>query len=468
MEIPPSLQSFSKRRRKGIQKHARLMVWVILGAALKILAASPQEPSSLSLSDAVQMALQQNPALEEARSRSESAAARSEQARSQRLPGVGFGEAFTHGNNPVYVFGTLLEQGKFGSGNFALDSLNNPASYSNFRSTLDLSLPVFNRHQTSSLIRQADLGEQQAQAQMRLTQQQVRFEAVRHYYGVQLARKSLETAQEAVRAAEADVERLQNLFEQGMVVASDLLAMKVQLAEFRHQQVEAEGMLAKAFASLNNTLGQPVGWRPDLTVQLEERAFSLPPADDLIQQTLQGHPDYQTAQLEMEKRRQEVRAARGGYLPDFSLFAEYGNSSQDLSSGSSDFTVGAKLRWQIIDFGRSARVREAAAALDAARARQRQVADALSLQVYRALQDFRTAQERLEVSRGVVEQGREALRITRDRYEAGLTDVTELLRAQTALVRALLDLQSSRYGLLLGYAQVLLASGQLEDIGPFE
>jgi len=65
----------------------------------------------LSLEQAVQIALSNNPVIDAARSGQSLAASQLAEARAARLPSVQFSESFTHSNNPVFVFGSLLEQG---------------------------------------------------------------------------------------------------------------------------------------------------------------------------------------------------------------------------------------------------------------------------------------------------------------------------------------------------------------------
>jgi len=54
-----------------------------------------------------------------------------------------------------------------------------------------------------------------------------------------------------------------------------------------------------------------------------------------------------------------------------------------------------------------------------------------------------------------------------DRYENGLTTITELLRAQTALVGARLALLAAHHQVISGYAELLRSTGGLHEIDPF-
>jgi outer membrane protein TolC len=54
-----------------------------------------------------------------------------------------------------------------------------------------------------------------------------------------------------------------------------------------------------------------------------------------------------------------------------------------------------------------------------------------------------------------------------DRYHEGLTTITEVLRAETALVRARMNVLAARHDYYIGYANVLLTSGRLTDVQAF-
>jgi outer membrane protein TolC len=136
-------------------------------------------------------------------------------------------------------------------------------------------------------------------------------------------------------------------------------------------------------------------------------------------------------------------------------------------SGSSDYTIGASLTFNVFDLGRRARLKQARSAESLATAEREDLANRIQLDVVRAYQQYTSARERLFVAGRAVNQATETLRIVQDRYQEGLTTITEVLRAQTALVRSRMNLLAARYDHYVGYAQVLLATGRLNDVQPF-
>jgi outer membrane protein len=425
------------------------------------------EPETLTLSQAVDGALKNNPLIRITLAGREIADAQLREARAGWFPLLQFSETFTRGNNPVFVFGSLLEQARFSQQNFQLSALNNPDPLSNFRTAITLRQTLFDQLQTYTRVSQARLGQQQADLQKAMVEQQVRFEVIRAYYGVLVAHAKKGVAEEAVKMAESVVKWTRDRFQNGLVVQSDLLAAEVQLAEFRQQQIDAVGDVAVAYAALNTMMGLPVETSQNVTGGLAEKRFEGVQREELIRLALTHRPDYVRAGNNIQLNKEGVIGAKREVLPRLDLFGNYGLSGKDLSSGSSDYAFGASLTFNLFDPGRNARIGKARAAESMAAAEQEHLANQIRLEVARAYQQHVSARERLIVAGQAIDQALETLRIIQNRYREGLTTITEVLRAETALVRARLNLVAARYDHYVSYAHVLLSVGKLTDIQPF-
>jgi outer membrane protein len=421
----------------------------------------------LTLVDAVEIALRRNPLTRATSGGRQLADADLSEARSHRLPTLEATGSLIRSNNPVFVFGSLLEQGRFGPANFAIDSLNHPDAINNFRSSLTLRFPVSDQRETQTRIATARIQQQQAEQQTSLVEQRIRFEVVKSYYGVLLSRAKVRVAEEAVKTAEADVKRARDLVETGLVVQSDLLAARVQLSQFRQQQIQMTGELATALAALNVALGLPVETPQEPLGELVDRRFTIDRVEVLSSQALQSRPDYQRALLSSKATTAQLHGARGEWLPRVDAFVTAGRSSEHFTNGSGDYAAGATVSFNLFDAGRNSRIARACAAQSIANAEQEQLANQIRFEVVRAYQQYVAARERLEVVVEVSAQASETLRIVQDRYHAGITTITELLHAETALVQARSDSLAARYDQYLSYANVLLATGQLNDVRVF-
>lgn len=422
---------------------------------------------ALTLPLAVDLALKTNPLTRATASGREIADAQVQQARAGRLPQVQLSETLANGNNPVFVFGSLLEQGRFTQQNFNLPLLNNPDPVSNFRFGVTVRAPLFDQWQSATRIKRAQLGQQQASAQTSQVEQQIRFETLRSFYGLLLAQAKKEVSDEAVKLAESDVKLSRDRVEAGTSVVSDLLAAEVQLAEARQQSIQTDGDILTAEAALNTAMGLPVNTSQRITGQLVEKKFDLADQEELVRRALENRPDLNRSGLMARSSEVQVQGARNEFLPRVDVFANLGASRHNFVNGSGDYTIGASVTFNLFDAGRNARIAEARAAANLAASEEQHLANQIRFEVVRAYQQFVSARERLKVAERIIAQASEALRITQDRYQAGLTTITEVLRAETTLTRARLIVLSARHDYYVGYASVLLATGKMTDVQPF-
>ena len=121
-------------------------------------AAQNGDATVLSLEQAVRVALQNNSLLKASELSVDAAQARVRLATSAYLPKLSFDHTLTRGNNPVYVFGSLLTQRRFTEENLALDRLNVPPPLSNFQNRFSATQSLFDFGRTSSLVAQSRVG----------------------------------------------------------------------------------------------------------------------------------------------------------------------------------------------------------------------------------------------------------------------------------------------------------------------
>jgi outer membrane protein TolC len=102
-----------------------------------------------------------------------------------------------------------------------------------------------------------------------------------------------------------------------------------------------------------------------------------------------------------------------------------------------NWLASVSVRWNLFNgFGDKARIDEAKYMLRRSQAEGDRTGSAIRLEVRRAWADLRAANQRIEVARAAVEEAQESLRITQNRYAAGLNNVTDLLRNETAVLDA--------------------------------
>src|SRR5262249_17894919 len=143
------------------------------------------------------------------------------------LPKVSFDYNITRGNNPVYVFGTLLTQGRFTAGNFALSSLNHPTPLTNFQNRFSLNQSLFDFGRTRKAVTRSRVGQDLSETELEKTRQDLIFRVFKSYFETLLAKEIVRVAEDAEKSAAADRKKAETLFEAGLAVESDLLSVQV-------------------------------------------------------------------------------------------------------------------------------------------------------------------------------------------------------------------------------------------------
>ncbi len=425
-------------------------------------------PPKLELDDAVDKALANNPQTKVSDSRLKVADLKIKEAKTGRQPFMQFSQSVIQSNNPVFVFGSLLEQGRFGASNFAVDSLNNPNGLTNFRSLVSGRMPLFDQRQTKARVDLASTAKSQAELQAEAVRQQLRFEVVRNFYGSVLGKEMLKVSDEALRSAEANRKKTKDMVDVGMTTDADLLAAEVELANAGQQKLEAESGLTVTTAALNLLLGDKPELDRDIIGDLQEKYFPLDDQDELIRTAFANRPDYLSSELAIKNSKRQTKAVKDLDLPRVDAFGNFGYSSPYIANGSTDYTVGVSLTYTLFDAGRKARTEQAVEAETLAESEKQVLASQISLSVVRAFQDHKTAKAKIQVSIKSITQAEESLRIVQDRYKFGLTTFNEVIRSESALVRAKHNLLTARYEYYVSYASLLLATGRLTDVRLFD
>jgi outer membrane protein len=458
------------RNREYARRVVPALFTALLAAMSSATAAVAQAvlPVNLKLEIAIERALATDPQIKVSDSRTKIADLKINEAKAGKLPFAQFSQSVIRSNNPVFVFGSLLEQGRFGASNFALDSLNNPNGLFNFRTLVGAQMPLFDQRQTSSRVTQAELAKKQTELQAESGRQQLRFDVIRTFYGVVLGREMVKANDEAVRSAEANRKKARDMADVGLTTDADFLAAEVELANAGQQRLEAENELTTNVAALNLMLGEKPDAAREPAADLSEKYFPIDDQDALIRTALENRPDYLRTELAIQNSREQTKAIRDQRLPRVDAFGNVGYSSPYIANGSTDYTVGLSLTYTLFDAGRKSRVAQVTEAETVAGAEKQVLANQISLGVVRALQNYKTARAKIQVSIKSIAQADEALRIVQDRYKSGLTTFNEVIRAEAALLRSKHNLLTARYDYYVGYAAVLLATGRLNDVRLFD
>jgi outer membrane protein TolC len=442
-------------------KWSVLLIWSLLSLPL----AAQQK---LSLSEAVARALEDNPDLAVDAPGQQAARSEFKASRAGYLPRIDFEQSYLAGDNPVFVFGTLLTQRRFTAENFALPLLNNPSAIDNLQTRATVQQNIWDFGRTRNRREQAQLGIEMADQFHEEHQRQVLFSVFDCYYSTSLASDALETARMALRSAESIESQAKARVESGLAVEADLLRSRVYLSTAKQQEIQAQGQLEAARAQLNRLMGNPLGETIGITAPLIIARISLPSEEALLAEQKKRRPDYQTLLAELRQAELAVGARSKERLPVIAGYTTWEADNPSLNEyGGSNWSAGITLRWNLFAGGSdAAQLQAARQRLDQKRLQISAMDSAMALEVRRALIQYRAAEQQVEAAQAAEAQSEEGLRILRNRYDAGLATMTDLLSAETARSSARTNLAQAIYRQRLSYAQVEYAAGILSPSSP--
>lgn len=435
----------------------KLLIFLLVTA----LKAGAQAP--LALKDAVALALTSNKSIAASEAASSAAGARAKEARAGFLPQVNYSESWTRSDNPVFVFSSLLTQHQFGAQNFQIGPLNRPDFLNNFQSVVTADQVLYDGGRARIAGRGANLAREMADQNSRGARMQVIDSVIRAYYGAVLSAEQLKVAEQAVRSAEADLQRAESVRSAGLSTDSDVLSIRVHLAGVREQQIRKTADLDVARGALNDVLGLPLDTPHALTTPLAALPAAGTARAGYEASAIEERPEARLTRLAKRMAENQSASARSSFLPQVTLRGAFEADRQRFyEQGGANWLVSVGLRWNLFNgFGDKARMEAAASELRRTAAQEQQADSAIRLQVRRAFADLDAAQQRMEVTRATVAQAEESLRIVQNRYTAGLSNVTDLLRTETALLEAQTRQLAAVHDQRIAAAALELAAGTL-------
>jgi outer membrane protein len=445
-----------------------LMHSVIVKAAafvvLLALAGPVSAQETLTLKQAVESALESNPLVAAALAGRQEAEARIRQARSGYMPRVQLSESFQRSNNPVLVFGSLLTQHQLEEENLALGPLNRPGALNNYQSRVTVEQMIFDFGQTGREVEAARLTSEIAGEDRRRVDSDVILSVIRTYFGVVLAEKTLEVAQQSLESVQADLDRAESIYRSGRSTQADVLAVRVHLAAVREREIRASNELAVARATMNDALGISLDRICRLTTPLE---YSAAAPDITLEQyrrsAAEKRPEMRQAELAQRLAQTQQHIAGSAYLPHVVFQGTIESDRQNFfDKGGANWSTGVTLRWNLWNGGETkARVEQARFAQSRTEALRKRTDLAIQLEVQRARLDLVAAEQRIGVASAAAAEAEEAHRIIQNRHRAGLTTITELLRSETALADARTRRLAAIYDHRVAAAALEYAAGTL-------
>lgn len=404
---------------------------------------------SLSLKDAIQIAILNNKDIQIQVQEIDAAKANIVAAQGQFLPTANLSYGYTYtGVQPQVNSAIFQNSGKDQNYFFGYQN-NNVADFS-------ANQVVFNGNANSVNLKQARINLKIQEETLRAKKLDVEFEAKRLFYGLLLAYETARIEQDLLDQANAHYVDVKSKYEQGTVSKFDVLQSKVQVSKVMPQLVKARNDIDLIKADLKKLLSlkmqDPVniGGKLDCTfIDIKEGEF--------LSEAYSRNPQMILKLLGVDMTKWGIAFAKAGYGPMVNANFDYNfksnNVSQMFNYKHSGWSVGAKVTVPVFDaFSTKSKVDEARVKYNQAGLEKENVADQIAVDITRACLDLKESQTIIDYEKDSIEEAREALKISNVGYDNGVMTNLDVLDSQVSLSEVERDLANGIYDYLIARA----------------
>ncbi len=389
-----------------------------MGAAVPAAAQAP----TLTLDEAVRLALAGNRDLSLAAQEIEKAAQAVDVAKSAKKPR--FNLNFVE---PVIFTDLDLRLGPLGS-------LDLPHNFAFFVGSA--AQPISQLYDIGLGVKATELSKSLATERLRAARQTVVDEIKRGYYGILRAESGLKASREAIGLLKEAERLVDALVAERAALRADLLDVQARRARQEHDILVLENLMATGRERLNVALGRD----PATPFAVEKLALALPIEEQLTvtrEAVLDRRPDVRETRITIDLAKTDWQLKKAEQLPHVAaLFSYVGNINMPLLPGN----IAAALvtaSWEPFDWGRKGYERASKqVAVQQAETVARQLEATVAVDLNARQRALREARSLIAVTELGAQAAQERLRVMLDRRNEDALLAKDLLQAQVAVAEA--------------------------------
>ena len=325
--------------------------------------------------------------------------------------------------------------------------LNNPIIFERAAGGTLFSQLITDFGRTTNLSSSASLRARAEDQNAIATKQQVLLAVDQSFYTALQAQAVLQVAQQTVSARQDVADQIEALFKSNLKSELDASFARVNLAQAQLLLLDAQNNISTAMANLSAVLGYAT--LQNFTLAEPAEPITAPPAqvEPLISEAFTSRPEIRSLQLEYQAAQKFRTAERDLMLPSVRALGAVGGAPVRDPRLSNWFgAVGVNVEVPIFNgFLYSARSQEAELRAEAAHDRLLDLQNRVSRDVRTSWLNANSAYQRMSVTQQLLSQANLALNLAQTRYNLGLASIVELSQAQLQQTQALIGNTQAGY-----------------------
>lgn len=327
--------------------------------------------------------------------------------------------------------------------------------------------PLFTGFSITNQYKRSELNLDLTKANKKRVRQDVVIEATKAYFEILKAEKFLAVSKESVRQVSVQTDVVNNFYQVGMSPLNDLLESQVLLANAKQQVVISRSNLVVARSYMNVLLRRPVH-QPIFVVDMLDYKPVEFDLDFCIRTALEKRVELKMSDIEIELAEKDILLAKKTYYPTVNLRGSYYRfgTSWDVSGGDGideedTWDIRAVASWDFWDWGKTSYgAREKKSRRSQAILNRSKIEDGIQLTVTQAYLEMKTSEKNINTLETAIEQAKENVRISEERYQEQVATSTDVLTAQTLLFRTMNNYYRALYDFQIAKASLYREMGQ--------
>ena len=454
------------------------LVMLALTAVMQLPA--QEQGRTLSLEEALEMTLSDNPAIRAAEFNRRAAQQERRAAIGLRMPQIGITGSYAYLGKDIEIdlnnmktpvqnlAGQILQSGMIPSDYIpSISQMLSGAMAASWALPLqdrslgfvggDVTVPLWMGGKINAANRAARINEQTARSQGIQQRNALVSELVERYYGLALARQVVVVRQQVVDGVRKHLEDAAALEAQGMISRSEKLYVEFKMSEAERDLQNAQSQVETIAAALNSTIGQTDDYQPVTAMFILER---IEPLDHF--RTLAAERNPLLDQVDQKRRLayEGVRAQRSSFLPQVVAMGGMSFYDYQVSKVLPRWAVGVGVNFKLFD-GLNREYKYSAAKQTVRRVEALQDKDGNDISVlveklYNQMENYRTQMASIEASLAFAE---EYLKTKNAAFLEGMSSSTDLIDAELNLAKVKTERIEAAYRYDVSLAQLLEAAG---------
>ncbi|MEH2089447.1 TolC family protein [Nostoc sp.] len=282
----------------------------------------------------------------------------------------------------------------------------------------------------------------------------IRLNVATDYYNLQQADEQVRIAQSAVQNSEASLRDAESLERAGVGTRFDVLRSQVNLANAQQNLTNARSQQTISRRQLATRISLPQAINISAADPVQLAGLWNPTLEQSIVLAYQNRPELQQQLAQRNISEQQRKQALAELGPQVSLVASYDLLDQfdDNVSVTDGYSFGVRATLNLFDGG-AARARAAQSKTNIAIAETQfaEQRNQIRFQVEQAYSTQQSSLENVQTANTALEQAREALRLARLRFQAGVGTQTDVINSENDLTQA----EGNRVTAILDYNRAL-------------